>query len=379
MSLPTPRTDARTRATRSAAFGTSHAVLDRHRHLVSWDADFAAEIAGAEPRAGAPLAECVAAAGLPDAAAAPGEGGYASGPTRIGIRERDLSGGAILRIANAADLAPVRLGNAARATLGSIAAIRRRTEAELREARDAAESASRAKSEFLANMSHEIRTPLNAIIGFADMIRTETFGPIRPERYRTYIDDIHFSGSHLLRVIGDILDLAKLEASPDALEWTQVSVGEEIAAVAHLFEAAVAAKGLAFDMSVADGLPGHVVADRTRLRQVLLNLVANAIKFTPAGRVGLHALPRAGGRPGVRFEVRDQGIGIAPEAQARLFSNFVQADASIPARFGGIGLGLAISKKLVAMMGGTIGVDSAPGLGSVFWVEFPAQSAAGVA
>jgi two-component system, sensor histidine kinase len=226
----------------------------------------------------------------------------------------------------------------------------------------AAEAASAAKSMFLATMSHEIRTPLNGIIGAADLLRTGDLDPAQSRRVLT----IWRSGHVLLDIINDILDYSNLDANGVTFNAAPVSLPDVAGLVHDVFQARIADAGLSFDID----LPAvTVMADEIRLRQVLLNLVANAIKFTPVGRVSLRGrlLPQAG----LRIEVQDSGIGIAPEDHRKLFRDFSQIEGSASRPFGGTGLGLAICKRVVTGMGGRIGVESAIGQGSVFWVELP--------
>jgi PAS domain S-box-containing protein len=258
--------------------------------------------------------------------------------------------------------------------------------AQLAAATQAAEAANRAKSAFLANMSHEIRTPMNGVIG---MIQLLAGTPLSDEQ-REYAQAADESAKSLLAIIDDVLDLSKIEAGRVEIEAVDFDLHSVVEQTASTFGARAREKALEFACVVEPGTPRYVRGDPLRLRQVLGNLVSNAIKFTSRGTVVLSARPlaRAGGRVEVRFEVRDSGIGIAADKLAGLFTPFTQADVSTTRKFGGTGLGLSICKRLVELMGGTIGVESAEGKGSVFgftlWfalaeVDGVAESASAVA
>ncbi|MDX2192845.1 MAG: ATP-binding protein [Gemmatimonadales bacterium] len=234
-----------------------------------------------------------------------------------------------------------------------------------------AKAAARAKAEFLATMSHELRTPLNAVIGFNSLLEQQGLPPQQAE----LVSHARRGGELLLGVINDILDFSRLEAGKVELETVEFDPREPVQDVVALLAPHAAERHVALLTAVRPGTPVRVTGDARRVRQVLLNLLGNAVKFTEHGRADVVVLPLAGGTgpDGIRlrFEVHDTGIGIAPEAQARLFHAFEQADGSTTRRFGGTGLGLAISRRLVELMGGTIGVASEPGRGSTFWFEVP--------
>jgi len=242
----------------------------------------------------------------------------------------------------------------------------------LERARDEAEAANRSKSDFLANVSHEIRTPLTAILGYAELLMRESESGAVPARYANTLGTIRRNGEHLLSIINDILDFSKIAAGHSDLEVTRVSPIELVTEVVGLMSIRAEAKGLSLSVECAPALPEALYTDLRRLRQVLVNLLGNALKFTDAGRVVLRLAERDGARgPRLRFEVQDSGIGISEEQMGRLFQPFAQADASTARRYGGTGLGLSISKRLVELLGGEIGAESRVGAGSTFWVELP--------
>jgi PAS domain S-box-containing protein len=251
-------------------------------------------------------------------------------------------------------------GDMIRRMVGSIMDIH-----ELKLAQEKSEAANVAKSQFLASMSHEIRTPMNGVMGMAAVLA----GTGLDTRQRRMVDVINQSGAQLIAIINDILDLSKIEAGKMELDVAEFDVEELVASAAVIHELKAHEKGLAFEIAVDDGARGKCVGDPTRIRQILNNLLANALKFTEAGRVRLHAArraPRSDGTVELHFEVVDTGIGIEPDTLARLFAPFTQADASITRTHGGTGLGLAISRQLCELMGGSIEAESAAGRGSTF-------------
>ncbi|WP_298833849.1 PAS domain S-box protein [uncultured Piscinibacter sp.] len=242
---------------------------------------------------------------------------------------------------------------------------RRQTQQALADARDAAEAASRAKSAFLANTSHEIRTPLNGLLGLARLAMQPGLSDPRRQQYLAQIVD---STQSLAGIISDILDLSKVEAGRITLEDVPFGLRDTLAAVHHAYLSLAEGKGLALVLSVADALPQTVRGDPLRVRQILTNLVANAIKFTERGSVRIEATLRG---ETIRLAVHDTGPGIDEQTQRRLFTPFSQADDSTTRRYGGTGLGLSICRELAQLMGGSVGVNSAPGYGSAFWADLP--------
>jgi PAS domain S-box-containing protein len=248
---------------------------------------------------------------------------------------------------------------------------RRQYERSLREATHKAEQANNAKSEFLANMSHEIRTPLNAVIGLGYLLEHTALS----DNQRQLLNKIQFGGRALLGVINNVLDLSKIEAGEMSLDEEPFDLHEVVRDVSQMLAPQAVAKGIDLILQSAPTLPHMVYGDASRLRQVLTNLVGNSIKFTESGHVELqvYCTEQNSERIRLRCTVQDTGIGIEPAALERLFTPFTQADASTTRRFGGTGLGLSIARRLVDLMGGEIGVESTPGVGSTFWFEIPVR------
>ena len=240
----------------------------------------------------------------------------------------------------------------------------------LRTAKDEAETANRTKSEFLANMSHELRTPLNAILGFSEIMVSEMFGPIGRKAYREYAQDINDSGAHLLNVINDILDVSKAEAGKIDLVEAKVNVTRTIESSLRLLRKRADAGGVLIEVKAAPNLP-ELLADEHRLRQILLNLLTNAIKFTKRG--GRVTVAAAGDSiSGFTIEVKDTGIGMAPQDIPRALAPFAQVDSQLTRRYEGTGLGLPLSKALVDLHGGTLAIESEPEVGTSVTVHLPA-------
>ncbi len=241
----------------------------------------------------------------------------------------------------------------------------KRINEELVKAKKAAEAAAEAKSIFLANMSHEIRTPMNGIIGMVDILKKT---PLTPEQ-KEYVQIIESSGENLLTIINDILDYSKIEAGRIELEKIPINLREEINNVVKILQIQADRKNLPLIVEINDDVPQYLIGDPVRLKQIIINLVNNAIKFTEKGsiRIIVEKQQINGTKAHLLFKVIDTGIGISEEGKKRLFKSFSQVDRSTTRKFGGTGLGLAISKNLTEMMGGEIGLESEVGAGSTFW------------
>jgi len=252
-------------------------------------------------------------------------------------------------------------------TFNRVATAERKSRMELERAKAAAESANRLKSEFMANISHELRTPMNGIMGLTDVL---LMGELDEEQ-RDCALTVRQSADSLMRIINDILDFSKLDAGKMALEAEPFDLREAAYAVIALLGSQAAAKSLRLTLEYSGDAPSRLVGDDGRIRQVITNLVGNAIKFTEAGRiiVRVQCVEQARGQAKMLLSVIDTGIGIAPEKLDLIFDQFTQADGSMTRKYGGTGLGLTIVRQLVEMMGGTVGVESRMGQGSAFWIR----------
>ena len=237
----------------------------------------------------------------------------------------------------------------------------------LSQARTRAEEANLAKRQFVSVVSHEMRTPLNAIIGMTDLLRDTTL----TREQREMVDTACDSGRAMVELIEDVLDFSRIEAGKLTLASEDFDLYAVVNSAASILAPQAIAKGLDFKVSIMPDVPPEVRGEAGRLKQILINLLGNAMKFTEQGGVTLHCslLHQSEKKAALKFSVRDTGIGIAPEDQKRIFEAFSQADQSVTRRFGGTGLGTTIAKQLVELMGGEIALESAPGLGTTFWVQ----------
>jgi signal transduction histidine kinase len=246
---------------------------------------------------------------------------------------------------------------------------RKRAEDELRQAKEAAESANQSKSQFLANMSHELRTPLNAVLGFSEVMMSEIMGPLGDRRYHEYAKDIHDAGSHLLDIIDDILDMSKIEAGHFDLDAQWIDVADLVGETLRLIGARAREGGLTIVREIEPNLP-PLYADLRSVKQILLNLLGNAVKFTPSGgkvRVAARLLPSRG----LALSVSDTGLGIAAQDIPQALKPFGQIERALSRRHGGVGLGLPLSKHLAELHDGTLEIASEPGKGTNVSVYFP--------
>jgi len=236
---------------------------------------------------------------------------------------------------------------------------------QLQAAKEEADRANNAKSEFVANISHELRAPLNAIIGFSDLIVSESFGPINNEKYADYCVNINKSGGHLLQIINDILDISKAEAAELKLEKIEFNLREDLQDIRQMFALQTERKGIYLNLDLDESIPEKVVGDMIRTKQIFINLIGNAIKFTEKGGITIKAKYTPSSKR-LNVEVIDTGIGISKDKVEEVFAKFSQAEESTNRKYGGTGLGLAITRTLIEMMGGAIKATSKLGVGTSF-------------
>jgi signal transduction histidine kinase len=248
---------------------------------------------------------------------------------------------------------------------------RKAAEKELRHAKEQAEIASRSKSEFLANMSHELRTPLNAIIGFSTIIREEMFGPLGSRKYVEYSNDIHESGTHLLHVINDILDLSKIESGKFELNEQETNFQKLVDSSVRIIRERAHTAGLTLETDIKSNLP-NVYVDERALKQILLNLLSNAVKFTPEGGV-ITLIVFLDENGNIIIKVKDSGIGMSPEDIPRAMAPFLQVDNTLARKYQGTGLGLPLTKTLVELHGGWFNLESELGKGTTATIMIPAS------
>ena len=315
------------------------------------------------------------AAELPWAAGGELPHAYIAGVADSGAVAGELGHARMVGVATAASIASLGL-----LAVGLLVQSRtqRRAQVALVSARNEADAASRSKTEFLANMSHEIRTPMTAILGYVDLLADHgDLQPGAPSREEA-VDTIRRNARHLLALINDILDLSKIEAGQMSIDRQRVRVMDLVQDALRLMDDRARQKGIALRLAVDGDVPETITTDPTRLRQVLINLLGNAVKFTEQGSVTLTLRRQDGVSGRIAFEIADTGIGMTPEQLSRLYQPFVQADSSTTRRYGGTGLGLAITRRCTDLLGGTIAVRSVPGTGSTFTVTIDAGDVSGV-
>ena len=314
------------------------------------------------------------AAVLPWGPAGTGAGAFVAGVADAGAVAGELGHARMVGVATAASIASLGL-----LAVGLLVQSRtqRRAQVALVSARNEADAASRSKTEFLANMSHEIRTPMTAILGYVDLLADHgDLQPGAPSREEA-VDTIRRNARHLLALINDILDLSKIEAGQMNVDRQRVRVMDLVQDALRLMDDRARQKGIALRLAVDGDVPETISTDPTRLRQVLINLLGNAVKFTEQGSVTLTLRRQDGVSGRIAFEIADTGIGMTPEQLSRLYQPFVQADSSTTRRYGGTGLGLAITRRCTDLLGGTIAVRSVPGTGTTFTVTIDAGDVSG--